>query len=240
MSIQGTLIVRELEVIKSQSVFMIELVGELLIPLILLGVYALTGVLGELEGMASLVAHSPYLPYGLVLGVLLLSGISMLSSTSVSRQGTLFALDKTLPLRPSDFVKAKLALHLLLVGTSTLIYLVLSVLFFKLSLLHLLWMVPLALLVVFSNAAFGLAIDYKRPLLNWSIPQQAMKSNMNGLLGMGASLGALIAEGIVLFVLVVVLSSPALGIALSILVAVGLCFLSWRLCTRHASTAFSR
>lgn len=240
MSIQGTLIVRELEVIKSQSVFMIELVGELLVPLILLGVYALTGVLGEIQGVASRVATSPYLPYGLVLGVLLLSGISMLSSTSVSRQGTLFALDKVLPLRPSDFVKAKLALHLLLVGTTTLIYLVLSVQFFKLTLLYLLWMVPFALLVVFSNAAFGLAIDYKRPLLNWSIPQQAMKSNMNGLLGMGVSLVVLVAEGIALFVPIVFVSSPALGIALSIFVAIGLCFLSWRVCIRHASSAFSR
>jgi len=140
MSIQRTLIVRELEVIRGQSVFMIELVGELLIPLILLGVYALTGVLGELQGVASRVATSPYLAYGLFLGVLLLSSISMLSSTSVSRQGTLFALDKVLPLRPSDFVKAKLTLHLLLVGTMNFIYLVVALLFFKLTLLHLFWM----------------------------------------------------------------------------------------------------
>jgi len=240
MSQSLTLIVRELEVIKGQSVFMIELVGELLIPLILLGVYALTGVLGELEGMVSLVATSPYLPYGLVLAVLLLSSISMLSSTSVSRQGPQFALDKVLPLRPSGFVKAKLLLHLLLVGTTNLIYLVISLLFLRLSLMHLLWMGSLTLLVVFSVAAFGLAIDYKRPLLTWSIPQQAMKSNMNGLLGMGASLGVLIVVGIALIVPIVLASSPVLGIALSLLVAIALCFLSWKVVIRHASSAFSR
>jgi len=240
MSQSLTLIVRELEVIRGQSVFMIELVGELLIPLILLGVYALTGVLGELEGMVSLVATSPYLPYGLVLAVLLLSSISMLSSTSVSRQGPQFALDKVLPLRPSGFVKAKLLLHLLLVGTTNLIYLVISLLFLRLSLMHLLWMGSLTLLVVFSVAAFGLAIDYKRPLLTWSIPQQAMKSNMNGLLGMGASLGVLIVVGIALIVPIVLASSPVLGIALSLLVAIALCFLSWKVVIRHASSAFSR
>lgn len=240
MSITHTLMVRELEVIKSQSVFMIELVGELLIPLILLGVYALTGVLGDLEGAASLVANSPYLPYGLFLGVLLISSISMLSSTSVSRQGPLFSMDKVLPLRPSDFVKAKLALHLLLVGTTNLLYLAVALLFFKLSLLSLVWMAPLALLLVCSNAAFGLAIDYKRPLLTWSIPQQAMKSNMNGLLGMGSSLGVLIVGGVALFAPILLIASPAMGIGLTLVVASLLCLLSWKVCLHHASCAFSR
>lgn len=240
LSIERTLMVRELEVIKGQSVFMIEVIGELLIPLILLGVYALTGVLGELEGAASLVADSPYLVYGLFLGVSLISSISMLSSTSVSRQGPLFVMDKVLPLRPSDFVRAKLALHLLLVGTTDLLYMAFALLFFKLSLLYLVWMAPLALLLVFSNAAFGLAIDYKRPMLTWSIPQQAMKSNMNGLLGMGSSLGVLVVVGIALLVPILLIASPAMGIALSLLVASGMCILSWKACLRHASCALSR
>ena len=235
-----TLMIRDMEVIKGHSVFMIEVVGELLIPLILLGVYALTGVLGELEGMASLVANSPYLPYGLFLGVSFVSSISMLSSTSVSRQGSQFALDKTLPLKPSEFVRAKLALHLVMVGTTNLIYLALALLFFRLSLVYLLWMVPLSLLVVFSNAAFGLGIDYRRPMLSWSIPQQAMKSNMNGLLGMGASFVVLIGVGIALFGPILLISSPMLGIVLSLLVAGGLSLLSWKVSIRQASSAFSR
>ncbi|HKL57622.1 MAG TPA: hypothetical protein VJ854_04420 [Sphaerochaeta sp.] len=235
-----TLMVRDLEVIKSQSVFMIELVGELLIPLILLGVYALTGVLGELEGMAFLVASSPYLPYGLFLGVALISSISMLSSTSVSRQGPQFALDKALPLKAGGFVRAKILLHLGLVGSANVLYLVVSLLFFSISLSHLLWMVPLTLLVVFSNAAFGLAIDYRRPLLTWNIPQQAMKSNMNGLLGMGVSIVVIIAVGIVLFVPMFFVSSAAVGIGLSFLVASGFSLLSWKVCTRQARAALSR
>lgn len=240
MSITQTLIVRDLEVIKGHSVFMIEVVGELFIPLILLGVYALTGVLGELEGMASLVANSPYLPYGLFLGVALLSSMTMLSSTSVSRQGPQFALDKVLPLTPSAFVKAKLVLHLLLVGVTNIVYLSLSLLFFKLSFIHLLWMAPLTLLVIFSIAAFGLAIDYKRPLLDWSIPQQAMKSNMNGLLGMGASLGVLVLVGLALFVPMILIPSPALGIGLAIIVATSLCFFSWKTVVLQASSALCR
>lgn len=240
MSITQTLIVRDLEVIKGHSVFMIEVVGELFIPLILLGVYALTGVLGELEGMASLVANSPYLPYGLFLGVALLSSMTMLSSTSVSRQGPQFALDKVLPLTPRAFVKAKLVLHLLLVGVTNIVYLSLSLLFFKLSFIHLLWMAPLTLLVIFSIAAFGLAIDYKRPLLDWSIPQQAMKSNMNGLLGMGAALGVLVLVGLALFVPMILIPSPALGIGLAIIVATGLCLFSWKTVVLQASSALCR
>ncbi len=239
MSQSSTLIVREIEVIRGQSVFMIELVGELFIPLILLGVYALTGVLGEIQGLASQVASSAYLPYGLVLGVLLMSSISMLSSTSVSRQGPQFSLDKTLPLSPSVFVRAKLMLHMILVGSTDLIYLALALMFFRLPLIHLVWMVLLSLPVVFSIAAFGLAIDYRRPMLTWSIPQQAMKSNMNGLLGMGCAIAVLIVVGLSLFVPLVLFSSPAIGIGLSLVVAAGLCCVSWKVCTRQAISAFS-
>lgn len=240
MSQTQSLIIREIEVIRGQSVFMFEVVGELLIPLILLGIYALTGVLGEIEGMAATVSSSPYLPYALVLGVLLISSLSMLSSTSVSRQGSQFALDKVLPISPRGIIKAKLVLHLILVGATDLVYLVLALLFFKLSLEHLLWMIPLTLLVVFAVASFGLAIDYKRPMLNWSIPQQAMKSNLNGVLGMLTSVGVLLVEAIVLFVPIFFLSSPAVGIVLSMLMAMGLCLLSWKICLRQASSAFSR
>ncbi len=240
MSPTLSLMVRELEVIKSHSVFMIEVVGELLLPLILLGVYALTGVLGEIEGMASMVASSPYLSYGIFLAVSLLSSISMLSSTSVSRQGPLFALDRVLPVKARVFVWAKLLVHLVLVGGTNLLYLVLALLFFKVPGAHLLWMAPLTLLTIFSIAAFGLAIDYKRPMLSWSIPQQAMKSNLNGLLGMLAALGVLALVGSALLVPQVLGAKPLIGIVLSALVLVGLVSLAWKAALTHASSTLSR
>ncbi len=236
MSQTRSLMVRDLEVIKGESVFMIELVGELLIPLILLGVYALTGVLGDLQGMASLVATSAYLPYGLFLVVALVSSISMLSSTSVSRQGPQFAMDLVLPVKAKLFVRAKILLHLLLVGGANLLYLILALLFFRLSLVHLFWMVPLLLLVVFSVSSFGLAIDYKRPLLTWSIPQQAMKSNLNGLIGMLTSLGVLLMVGSSLVVPLALGALPIAGIALSFLVATALCLFAWKSALRYASS----
>ncbi len=235
MSQTRSLMIRDLEVIRGESVFMIELIGELLIPLILLGVYALTGVLGELQGMASLVATSPYLPYGLFMVVALVSGISMLSSTSVSRQGPQFALDLVLPIRTRVLIRAKVLLHLVLVGGTNLLYLTLGLLFFRLSLAHLLWMGPLILLVVSSASCFGLAIDYKRPLLTWSIPQQAMKSNLNGLLGMLASLGVLLLVGSALVVPLAFGALPVTGIALSYGVAAALCVSAWKIALRYAS-----
>ncbi|HHT81121.1 MAG TPA: hypothetical protein GXZ69_07755 [Spirochaetales bacterium] len=240
LSKTGSLMIRELEVIRSQSVFMIELVGELLIPLILLGVYALTGVLQEIQGLASAVASSPYLPYGIFLAVALFSSISMLSSTSVSRQGKEFSLDLILPVSSELFVRAKILLHMLLVGVSNLLYLMLALLFFRLSFVHLIWMAPLILVVVFCVAAFGLAIDYKRPLLTWSIPQQAMKSNLNGLLGMGSSLGVLVLVGLALLVPLVLGAGPFVGVALSLFVAIALAILAWRVVLACAYSAFSR
>jgi hypothetical protein len=44
------------------------------------------------------------------------------------------------------------------------------------------------LLVSVASAAIGLAIDYHRPNLSWTLPQQAMKSNINAMLAMIPSL----------------------------------------------------
>jgi ABC-2 type transport system permease protein len=37
-----------------------------------------------------------------------------------------------------------------------------------------------------------LAIDFRRPRSNWQTPQQAVKQNMNGLMGIGISFGVLL------------------------------------------------
>ncbi|MDT4762892.1 hypothetical protein [Sphaerochaeta sp. PS] len=239
-SVTFTLMKRDLEVIQSQSVFMIELVGELLIPLILLGVYALTGVLGELQGLLGDFVHTRYLPYGIFLAVALFSSICMLSSTSISRQGPLFMLDKIYPLKPEQFVKAKLLLHLLLVGGASLVYLALALLFFRLPLLHILWMWTLQLVVVCTVACFGLAIDYRKPLLEWTIPQQAMKSNLNGLLGLAAAICVIAIVFTALMVPTILFSMPVLGFFLALAASLALCALGWKVCVKSSYVALSR
>lgn len=235
-----TLMVREFEILQSHSAFMFETVGELLIPFILAIVYAITGLLGELSQAVSYISLSPYLPYGLFLGIHVVGSISMLSSTSVSRQGKQFVMDKILPLEAEVFVKAKIALHLLLVGVTNILYLCIALVSFSLSLLHLFWMIPLSAFILITTASYGLALDYKRPLLDWTLAQQAMKNNLNGVLAMLTSLGVLILLAGALLTPIILFALPLAGIALAFVLAIILCFHAYRLCLTQASRALSR
>jgi ABC-2 type transport system permease protein len=175
---------RELCCIRSSSAFVFELAGELFIPVILLVVYGLTGVLSDIQETVGTISSSPYLPFGIFALFALFSNINMLSATSISRQGSLFDLDRTVPVPPERFVEAKLLFHLLAVFPLNVVYLAISVSYFGMGFSALLWMAPLSLLSIVSCAALGLSLDYRRPLLDWTLARQAVKNNSNGMLSM--------------------------------------------------------
>ncbi|MDD3902362.1 MAG: hypothetical protein PHO09_01635 [Sphaerochaeta sp.] len=235
-----SLMMREIECVKSHSVFVFELVGELLVPLILIGVYAVTGVLGELEGVVELVASSPYFMYGIFFAMALFSNMSMLSSTSVSRQGSLFVLDKALPLSAKDLVRAKLSLHIVLVYIPNIIYLTLALLYFDVELVNLLWMACLSFFIIITCAALSLAVDYSHPVLDWTLPQQAMKSNLNGLLGLLISLVTIVMFAVVLLGPVLLGLPGYIAFALTLLLGLGGSYWSVKVCIAKASGALCR
>ena len=233
----ASLMKRELECIFSSSAFTFELAGELLIPIILLGVYALSGVLSEMESLTAELSSSPYFLYVLFVIVSLFSNISMLSSTSVSRQGSLFEMDRTYPIEASRIVRSKLLLHLILVFSTNIVYLIVSLIYFALSLANLLWMLPLSLGIILCCAAFGLGLDYGHPLLDWTIARQAVKSNLNGLFAMVFSLVVIVLEALFLVAPLYFGLGEILGIVLAL---VSICIfapISVKFCIKKASEA---
>ncbi|WP_320130405.1 hypothetical protein [uncultured Sphaerochaeta sp.] len=232
-----SLMKREKEVILHSSAFIFELVGELFVPIILIGVYALTGVLGEMEGIIQLATSSPYFLYGVFGLVNLLSGISMLSATSVSRQGALFEMDKTYPLEPEIFIRAKLYFHLVLVFPTTIIYLVLALLYFKLGPGNLVWMIPLSFGIILSSAVFALSIDYGHPMLDWTLAKQAIKSNLNGVFGMLGSFLLVLFETALLLLPLLFGFSPLWGKLLALVCIISIGFFSFRRSIRKATEA---
>ena len=231
---------RELVIIRSQSAFIFEVVGEMFIPLVLLVVYALTGVLDELSVALMNIQTFAFLPELLFLLMLLMASLGMLSSTSVSRQGKMFVLDRLYPVAPEVFVQAKLFLHLVLFGVPNLIFLSISVFALRISFFHLVWMVPLSLSTLSLIAALQLAIDYYRPNLSWTTAQQAMKSNLNGLLGMLVALACVVVIAVLLLLPYVSPVPHALGYSLLLLLFPLSLILSYRLAVRQASLALSR
>jgi ABC-2 type transport system permease protein len=233
----GSLMKRELECIFSSSAFVFELGGELLVPVILLGVYALTGVLSEMEGIANQISSSPYFLYGLYGVVSLFSNISMLSSTSVSRQGSMFEMDRTYPVKASRFIRAKLYIHLVLVLVTNILYLTVSLAFFNLEMIQLLWMVPLSLGTIISCAAFGLGLDYGHPMLDWTLARQAVKSNLNGLFAMVFSLLVIVMEALFLVGPLYLGIKDGFGIGLAYLFVAILAFVCVRYSIKKAAAA---
>ncbi len=113
---QRALMKRELLIIRSESMFVFEIVGELGIPVLLLVLYSfMGGILDELAEVASQLIETGVFLQLVYLLLLLFANLSMISSTSVSRQGKRFGLDKQYPLGAGTYVQAKLLFHLVLV-----------------------------------------------------------------------------------------------------------------------------
>ncbi|MDD3056918.1 MAG: hypothetical protein PHO72_01275, partial [Sphaerochaeta sp.] len=131
-------------------------------------------------------------------------------------------------------------LHLVLFGVPNLIFLSISVFALRISFFHLVWMVPLSLSTLSLIAALQLAIDYYRPNLSWTTAQQAMKSNLNGLLGMLVALACVVVIAVLLLLPYVSPVPHALGYSLLLLLFPLSLILSYRLAVRQASLALSR
>jgi len=182
------LIGRELRLLTSNSTFLFESAGELVIFPILLVVFRISMPADQLDQIMPFLNQTAYLfPIVLVL-LLLLSGINSITSAAISREGKLFNLSLVLPLRGSVQIGAKLKTYLLLFGGSLTINAVLAVWILSQPW----WWVPLLVVLALPYLVFigGITLfaDLRRPLLSWSHPQQAVKQNVNVILGMGATI----------------------------------------------------
>ncbi|MDD3366588.1 MAG: hypothetical protein PHS67_04930 [Sphaerochaetaceae bacterium] len=190
-SVVWTLCKKEFSVINSASAFMMELYAEAAIPLVLILVYAITGSLRDISAVVAVFTTLPQFPL-LLCGILLLMGsISMMSGTSVSREGEHLTMMRVLPIPPSKHLQAKVLAHMLLFFLPYSLYCVLALIWFHLIGLHLLWMVPLGAVIIATSSCFGLTVDFNKPRLDWQNPQQAVKQNMNGLMAMGLSVATI-------------------------------------------------
>lgn len=231
-----TMLAKEFSIINSSSAFMMELYGEAGVPVILIAVYAISGTLGDFSTLLASLSTWPGFPLVICGILLLMSTVSMMSSTSVSREGSNFELSRLLPVPPSIHVQAKLLAHLLLFFVPYIMYISACLMYFALSWTHAIWMLPLGFSVITSSACFGLAIDYHQPRLSWKLPQQAVKQNMNGMIGMGLSFVqvAVLAGFGALFLFIIGMPAWTTGMLL-IIPSLGLLYLSSKLVLSQAS-----
>ncbi len=193
-----SLVAREWAVLTSNSTYIFEAAGEVLILPLVLGVYALILPKAALGPALAFINSSPFMGL-IVMGVLvLMTNMTTVTSTSLSREGRLFSLSLSLPVAGRDQLKAKLALHALLFLPAYLLDLGIVYAVFRLPVRALVYLIPAGPIFLVAGFIGGIFLDLKRPLLKWSHPQQAMKQNTNVVGGMGG-----------IFCLIVILGGPS-------------------------------
>jgi len=177
---------RELSILTSNSTFIFEAAGELVILPLVLGVYGL--VLPRQifnQALTFVSSGAPWIGPALLAVIVLMTNLTTVSSTSISREGSRFALSLVIPVAGRRQVLAKLAFHLCAFGPVFLLDCGIVLLLFRLSPLLLLYYIPTGLAIMLIGFSVGMFFELKRPLLKWSHPQQAMKNNSNALAAMG-------------------------------------------------------
>ena len=198
-----SLVAREWSILSSNSTFIFEAIGELLVLPLLLGVYSLIIPKHYLVPAMRFITAMPGLSLA-VMGILvLMTSLTTVSSTSISREGRRMALSLSIPVTGRTQVKAKLVFHLLFFSTAYVADLAIVWVLFHYPLISLIFMLPGGIALQVAAFTAGIYFDLKRPQLKWTHPQQAMKSNMNAAMGIGSSAGivAIIAAPCALLVL---------------------------------------
>lgn len=183
------------------------LVGAFVGPIILLLMFWTGEGMDELYQLSQNASYALYFSMGGLALMLFTSGINIVPSTAVSREGSSIWISKILPLKPETQVLAKLFHGLAISALPIILIAVALPLIFEINLLRVLAITVIALVGSVTQISLGLLIDVLMPKLDWSNPQQAMKQNTNGLLGMLVSLLFMGVSALLVFVLIMLSSA---------------------------------
>jgi ABC-2 type transport system permease protein len=190
-----SLLAREVSILSSNSTFIFEAVGEVLILPLVLGIYAFL-LPREISGQAlGFISTVPWSGPALLGVLVLMTNLTTVSSTSISREGRLFGLSLSIPVAGRTQVQAKLVLHMVLYGAAFLIDCAVAVVLFRVPPVALAYYLPAGLAFQVVGFCFGMFLDLKRPMLKWTHPQQAMKNNTNALGAMGGTAAVVLLVG---------------------------------------------
>jgi len=198
---------REWKLLVRTPVYVINsLVGVILGPIIFIIMIFVRRSDPELAEMFSEITKPEAAPYVLLGGVALMlftSGMNLVASTALSREGKTIWIVKMIPVTARQQVSAKLFVSLLVSAVGVVTTALIMLIYFKLPLL---WVVGAAVLGIMGSvpmAALNLLIDVFHPKLVWSSEQEAMKQNMNGAIGMLLSFLVLLVLGAVAAVMLI-------------------------------------
>lgn len=189
---------KELKMLFKTPIYLMNSVGGVIIVPIIIVMSMITGD-ESMEPLTDLIYSNIDIVTLAAIGMIGFLGVlNSVGSTTFSREGKNFWIQRTLPIKAKDqiFGRVLSSLAIQVIGVIVLI----GSLFFviKINIVNVLLIVCIGLLASIPLTLIGMIIDILRPMLTWSNPQQAMKQNLNVLIGMGVA----VIYGGVLFLLV--------------------------------------
>ncbi|NLY21040.1 MAG: hypothetical protein GXZ08_07150 [Tissierellia bacterium] len=127
----------------------------------------------------------------IILGLCLISlflNVGNIGSTSFSREGKNFWIQKLLPIHGIDQGIGRALAAIFISGIGCLIMIIVANFITSLSILDNIVIFILSLALTIPPTGLFLYIDISRPKLNWKSPEEAMKQNLNALISMGVLL----------------------------------------------------
>jgi ABC-2 type transport system permease protein len=185
------LIARELKIIASNSSFLFESVAEVLIFPLLLAIFRFSMPRELMNQILPLITDSRHtLPIATFV-LLLMAGVNSVTSAAISREGKLFDLSLSLPVGGRVQVSGKLATYYLMFWPAFAANCVIAISILRAPWWHALGAIAAGTPFLLLVGAVTIYTDVRRPLLNWNHPQQAVKQNMNVVIGMGLAIVAI-------------------------------------------------
>lgn len=121
-------------------------------------------------------------------GMLTLLGIlNSIGVTTFSREGKNLWIQRTLPIRAREQIMGRLVASMAIQGLGAIFLLASLCFILPLSLFSIAYILVAGAIGSILMSLLGMTIDIMRPMRDWTNPQQAMKQNLNVLIGMGMS-----------------------------------------------------
>lgn len=201
------------------------LVGALMGPFMVLVIFFAKNSDKEAKEIINIINNPEYGLYVALAGLALMlftSGMNLVASTSISREGSTLWVLKMIPVSAKHqilgkFLQGYMVSLLGVISTGSMLGF-----FIKLSPFRLLFVILLGLIVSISMTAINLLIDVFHPKLSWNSEQEAMKQNLNG--GLGMLVSVLIIALLAAFALLLIFSGASEGLIYLGLTAISLVF----------------
>ncbi|NLK87050.1 MAG: hypothetical protein GX279_06115 [Clostridiaceae bacterium] len=151
--------------------------------------------LAELIGSLSEPGIVPYAALACLGLMLFTSGMNLVASTALSREGQTIWIAKMLPVSAKQQVAGKLVVSYVISAIGVLTTSLIMLIFLKIPILWTVGATIVGLVGSVPMASLNLLLDVFHPKLVWNSEQEAMKQNINGGIGMLISLLVLVILG---------------------------------------------